>query len=295
MITRDPHVSVLMPCYNAANTLGLALASMVAQDYPHWECIVVDDGSDDRPDIVVGKADDSRIKLLRSRVNRGRGASRQLALENAAGEYVCMLDADDWHYPNRLSSQVAVLNANSDLALVSAGMAIVDQAGELQGIRGLPLAGQALTVLPRRNRPRSPRFPYAPSMLRAAVAREYPYDTELTIVEDLDVLVRFTLDHSVGWLSEVLYVYCDDMVDQHETYYESQRGARKVFRKQREEYPVSSRIAVGQTMLKEAIYRTAVVLGRTQHIIDHRSRAASREELTDFQRSKDVISKIAGR
>ncbi len=91
-----PLVSVMMPCYNSAGTLPLALASLVAQTYENWECILVDDGSTDRPIDIVEQASDKRISFFRLDRNMGRGVAQQAALDYATGDYLCMLDADDW-------------------------------------------------------------------------------------------------------------------------------------------------------------------------------------------------------
>jgi len=56
-----PLISVLMPVFNAAHTLPLALASLQAQTYENWECIVVDDGSRDNPAAMVKSVGDARI------------------------------------------------------------------------------------------------------------------------------------------------------------------------------------------------------------------------------------------
>ncbi len=119
-----PLVSVIMPCYNATSTLPMALASLLAQTYENWECVLVDDGSTDAPVAILERIDDPRIRYIRLPYNQGRGVARQIALDNVRGDLITMLDADDWIYPNKLEMQYLQMVANPHLALISTGMAI---------------------------------------------------------------------------------------------------------------------------------------------------------------------------
>ena len=105
-----PLVSVVMPCYNQAHYLREAVGSLQRQSYPHWECIIVDDGSSDETsttaaDIARG---DSRIRSVRQD-NRGLAAARNRGLDEARGAFVQFLDADDLLLPEKLTKQVAPL------------------------------------------------------------------------------------------------------------------------------------------------------------------------------------------
>ncbi len=104
----SPKVSVIIPCYNQAAWLPKAVASLQAQTLGNWECIVVDDGSKDNTAEVV-----SNLALLEKRVrlvqqpNGGSAAARDRGLQEAKGEYVQFLDADDTIAPEKLEKQVA--------------------------------------------------------------------------------------------------------------------------------------------------------------------------------------------
>ena len=99
MTTSPPAVSVIMPCFNAASTVGLALRSLQSQRWSDWECVVVDDGSTDGSAAVVESLGDARIRLVRSAERGGRGVARQRALDACRGRFLAMLDADDFYYP----------------------------------------------------------------------------------------------------------------------------------------------------------------------------------------------------
>ncbi|MDR2955148.1 MAG: glycosyltransferase family 2 protein [Prevotella sp.] len=92
----NPLISVIVPCYNQAQYLPDALQSLVDQEYPYWECIVVNDGSPDNTEEVALKwADrDSRIKYF-YKENSGVSDTRNFGVQKATGEFIVPLDGDD--------------------------------------------------------------------------------------------------------------------------------------------------------------------------------------------------------
>jgi glycosyltransferase involved in cell wall biosynthesis len=106
----DNRVTVIVPAYNAAETIRTALRSLAEQSWQNIEVIVVDDCSTDTTAAVVEQfcANDPRFRLIRRTVNGGSYAARNLALREASGKYVTIHDADDWAHPSRIESQVSV-------------------------------------------------------------------------------------------------------------------------------------------------------------------------------------------
>ena len=88
--------SVIVPVYNAAGYLRACLDSVAGQSFADWECLCVDDGSDDGSADILDEyaARDARFRVLR-RPHRGVGPARNAALDMAAGDYVVFVDADD--------------------------------------------------------------------------------------------------------------------------------------------------------------------------------------------------------
>lgn len=91
-----PVVSVIVPVYNAQKSLSRCIGSILRQDYPALEVLAVDDGSADDSLSVLKElaSQDSRVRVF-SQPNSGVAAARNLALNNAAGEYVQFVDSDD--------------------------------------------------------------------------------------------------------------------------------------------------------------------------------------------------------
>jgi glycosyltransferase involved in cell wall biosynthesis len=105
-----PRVSVIIPAYNAQAFIAETLKSVLAQTYQNLEVLVVDDGSSDQTAKIVQTfaVQDSRVQLLQQ-ANSGVAAARNLAIQNATGEYIAPIDADDIWYPQNLEKQVQCL------------------------------------------------------------------------------------------------------------------------------------------------------------------------------------------
>ena len=107
--TVEPRVSIVMAAYNAAPFIRTAIKSALAQTDTNIEVIVVDDGSSDNTAAIVARygRSDSRVRLIRNGIQRGPGYARNRAIEAARGQWIAVLDADDWYSAGRLSSLLA--------------------------------------------------------------------------------------------------------------------------------------------------------------------------------------------
>lgn len=126
MSTLLPLVSVIIPNYNYASYIGEAIDSVLAQDYPNLEVIVVDDGSSDDSRVVIESYGDKVRAIFQQ--NQGVCATRNHGVTASSGEFVAFLDADDAWMPSKLSRQMERF-ANPDVGLVHVGVSHVDAAG----------------------------------------------------------------------------------------------------------------------------------------------------------------------
>lgn len=105
-------VSVITAAYNTQGYITAALDSVFVQTYPHFEIIVVDDASTDGTYEILSSYRDRRLKLLRNEQRSGPAYSRNKAIREASGEYVAILDADDFWAPDKLEEQVSFLETH---------------------------------------------------------------------------------------------------------------------------------------------------------------------------------------
>lgn len=147
---RNPDlVSVIIPCYNQSHFLGEAIESVLRQTYPHYEIIVVDDGSDDDTAEVARSSE--RVRCL-SQKNRGLAAARNAGLEASRGSYVVFLDADDRLLANALEDGVSALVSHPKCAFAYGHVKLIGADGlPLPSPRQIGVEGEHYLELLRRN------------------------------------------------------------------------------------------------------------------------------------------------
>lgn len=108
-----PFFSIVVPTYNRAALIGNTLQSLLAQDFPDYEILVVDDGSTDNTKEVVEAIGSDKIRYYR-KDNAERAAARNFGARHAAGKYVNFFDSDDLALPNHLSAAQRLLEQHPD-------------------------------------------------------------------------------------------------------------------------------------------------------------------------------------
>src|SRR5688572_23610353 len=107
-------ISVIMPAYNAEKYIATSIESVLAQTYPDWELIVVDDGSTDSTATIVQEfvKRDLRIKYV-FQENGRLGKARNTGISNSTGSLIAFLDSDDLWMPSKLEAQTRAMAANN--------------------------------------------------------------------------------------------------------------------------------------------------------------------------------------
>jgi glycosyltransferase involved in cell wall biosynthesis len=212
-LMKSPTVTVFIPAYNAEPFLHDAVESVVAQSFPDFELLIIDDGSRDRTREAAEAwaTRDSRIRVV-SRENRGRPATRNEAFDRARGRYLAVLDADDLAAPHRLERQVAYLDAHPDVALCGSHNVHVRHSGDLQrtrlsrsivrkhavdvrGVRAVQFFDCAI------------RQSTAMFRMDTVRARGYRYNPAYPLAEDFELWSRILQSDVVANLPEVLGYY----------------------------------------------------------------------------------------
>lgn len=127
----NPLVSIVMPTFNRANMIGLAIESAVKQSYQNWELLIIDNESTDNTNEVVKKfsVKDNRIKYHYVKKNTQGGIARYLnyGISISKGKYIARLDDDDeWYDPDKLTKQVSFMEENDEYVIVGGGAIMVD-------------------------------------------------------------------------------------------------------------------------------------------------------------------------
>ncbi len=104
-----PKISVVIPAYNAARFVHLAIDSAWSQTLPPHEVIVVDDGSQDGTAETIQNRDGHRVRVI-SQINAGPAAARNHGIREATGDWIALLDADDTWKPEKLARQATCVD-----------------------------------------------------------------------------------------------------------------------------------------------------------------------------------------
>lgn len=107
-------ISIITPAYNAGRFIGETIESVQAQTYPHWEMLIVDDGSTDDTRMIAAAyaGSDKRIVMLSAGQNSGPATARNIGLQQARGRYIVFLDSDDLLLPDKLALQLQFMRSN---------------------------------------------------------------------------------------------------------------------------------------------------------------------------------------
>jgi teichuronic acid biosynthesis glycosyltransferase TuaG len=117
MLGKTNLVSIIIPAYNAAPFIGETIRSISAQTYPHWEIIIINDGSTDNTASIIYSLNNDRIKMI-CQENAGVAAARNNGLDYTSGKMVVFFDADDLMSPDFLAVRVQALQNDPGIGYV---------------------------------------------------------------------------------------------------------------------------------------------------------------------------------
>ena len=124
-------VSVVMAAYNVEQFIGEAIQSVINQTYEDWELQIGDDAStDSTPEVAFGFINGHNINIHMGSKNMRQAHRRNDLILKAQGEYIAILDADDYAFPTRLAKQVEFLDSHPDVFCVGSGIAFINKDGK---------------------------------------------------------------------------------------------------------------------------------------------------------------------
>jgi glycosyltransferase involved in cell wall biosynthesis len=199
-----PIVSVIIPAWNAAAFVGKAIDSALAQSWTGREVIVVNDGSSDATaDILASYG--TRIRSI-TQPNGGLSNARNRGIRESHGEFIALLDADDWWLPDKLARQVDLLQRHPELGFCSTRARIVAPDGTETGDWACPqIDGTLLGTLFLRNGA-IPGSGSGVMIRRTVLDRVGLFDETLRSLEDIDLWMRLAAVAGYGCIDEPLTV-----------------------------------------------------------------------------------------
>lgn len=201
-----PHVSIIMPCYNAAAHLARSVGSVQAQTFQNWELVAIDDGSTDETLVHLSAlaVGDPRIRVL-TQPNGGVSRARNRGLKEAQGRYIAFLDADDDWSPDFLAHMTSALDKRPDAVLAYCGWQNVG----LSGGRGQPFIPPDYETPDKREKLFAGcRWPIHATLTgRDAVMASGGFDTKLRNAEDYAMWLRIAGCAPIARVGEVLAFY----------------------------------------------------------------------------------------
>ena len=198
-----PLLTIGLPVYNARPYLEDTLRSIFAQTFQDWELVIFDDGSTDGSGAFLERVKDPRIRMLGSKRNRGLAAALNLINDEARGQYIARMDADDVMHPERMSRQFAFLERCPEVDVLGCSLVSVGRHGEPRGARVFPAGHEAITQASIAG----PRLCHATVMARTSWWRRFRYREQNRGCEDLELWMAAQSSSRFANLPDLLYYY----------------------------------------------------------------------------------------
>ncbi len=204
MTARNPTVSVIINCHNCGGFLRDAIQSVQAQTYADWEVVFWDNASNDgSAEVAAGYG--NLIRRYRSEKKLPLGAARNMAIEQAKGEYIALLDADDIWQPTKLARQMQLFDSRPRVGVVYTDASALFPQGDMRPFGSRPFfcrgsVGRRLFLYD---------FIVCSSIvIRKEVWKKLGgFEPNLTVAEEYDVLLRATREYEFDYVDEMLTVY----------------------------------------------------------------------------------------
>ena len=279
----EPLVSIMLPCFNAAHSLPMALGSLRSQTYQNWEAIVVDDGSTDETTEVLDAVQDPRVRVFRFPHNLGRGAARQKALDEAEGDFLCFLDADDWYFPDKLRVQLDLFKQYPQASIQSCEAVIIDADAQAVGMtpRTSLAQGQSRLCFYKRLAPLPLLFP--PAMVRMDVAKRGRFNAKLLRSQDSDYMLQIMHEQRYVHTCLPLYAYSQALSASGSKTLKGYRYRVQCYAGYVSEHPVRASYWIAKTAVKAMVYAAAMTVGQERRFIERRWSAPSEDILQHYQ------------
>ncbi|WP_270428627.1 glycosyltransferase family 2 protein [Acinetobacter johnsonii] len=263
------YISIGIPIYNAEVYLADAIKSVLAQTYPYWELILVDDGSTDKSLIISQEfaAKDNRIRVISDGLNKKLPARLNQIIKEAKYDYIARMDADDVMHPQRLEKQLSFLEENKKYDLVASGLISIDNHNNVKGFRCVDQLFDEFS---------SPSLSYPivhPSvMARKSWYLRNQYSEKYPRAEDFELWTRAITkkDFNMAVLPDLLLYYREEGNLSKDKIVNSYKDTLKIYNNY---YSNSSNIEVVKLYLKILVVNIMFYIGNLQKLANRRNKS----------------------
>ncbi len=195
MDKQKPLVSVCIPVYNCESFIGITIQSVLDQTYNDFELVIIDNASTDKTSDVVANFSDKRIRYIRNNINLGMMGNWNKCLDEASGEYIKLLPADDLIFANCLEEQVKAISSSNNISLVCCGRDIIDTSGKklirrsFSGLSGVVKGSKAVRRIIRSGTNRLGE-PGAILFRRELIGQTHRFSNQFPYVIDLGLWIK---------------------------------------------------------------------------------------------------------
>ncbi len=196
-----PFFSVVIPTYNRAEFIEATLQSVFSQTYPHYETIVVDNCStDNTEDLLQRYIGRGQIQWIKHEQNLERARSRNTGMTAARGDFLTLLDSDDFMYPNNLADAADYARKNPDIKCFHNLFEFLDSQGNVIRRYPMPSLNNQLKAIANAN-----FMSCIGDFIHREIYERYHFDTtpELIGGEDWEFWLRVLADYKVGRIEKI--------------------------------------------------------------------------------------------
>ena len=220
-----PKISVIMPAYNAARFLRVAIDSILCQTFTDFELIIINDGSTDNTEEIIRSYTDPRIVYIKNEINLKLIKTLNKGIDAARGEFIARMDSDDQARPTLFEAELAVFEKHPEAGIVNTLTWHMSEDGALlrRNHKVFWLSSQAMPIICSFNN----MISHPGVMVRTTLMKKYHYrdDNDVLHLEDKDLWCRMFADG----------IICITLKDALLNYRESVNSINAVFGEERKE------------------------------------------------------------
>ena len=204
MTESKPLVSIIMNCHNGGKFLEQSVNSIISQTYKNWELIFWDNDSKDDSKKIITKFPDKRIKYFKSKKFNRLYKSRNLAIQNAKGDFISFLDTDDLWQKDKLEKQINFFSKNKDYEIVYSNYNIYDESKKKRFIKFKKVLPSGMVF---KQLLRNYTVGIVTICLRSNLFKDNSFNDNFDIIGDFDLFLKFSENKKIGYMHDILAEY----------------------------------------------------------------------------------------